>query len=230
MRITKLAVAAAGLTLGLAACSSSGSTGAATPGASGSTGASAGTSTNPSGGSGTSAGVANSCVVGNWKTTSANLAFDSAGAHGSATGGSGLLLTIAADGKTAIDFGSMQPITFSTAANGTEVKGSFAYGGKAAGTVQVDGGTANKGAWKPVGTADWRDMTVTVDLLSPVQSRIFDHVKIADFATANSGQTGGSVEIQPILQDATYDCSGDTLKLGPPAGAAAGGTWVMTRA
>jgi hypothetical protein len=73
-------------------------------------------------------------------------------------------------------------------------------------------------------------MTVTVDLISPVQSRIFDHVKIADFATAGGGQAGSSVDIQPILQNASYECSGNVLKLGPPAGTTAGGSWVLTRA
>jgi hypothetical protein len=227
MRITKLAVVAAGLTLGLAACSPGGSSGSATPGASGSTSAGSGTT---SGGVTSGGGVANSCVVGNWKSTGVNMAFDSNGAHGSTSGGGGLVLKVAGDGKTVIDFTSMQPITFTTSVGGTEIKGSFVYGGKAAGQVQVNDGMATKGTWKPVGTADWREMTVTVDLVSPVQSRIFDHVKIADFATAGGAQTGGTVDVQPILQEATYECGGSTLTLGPPAGTTAGGTWVLSRA
>jgi hypothetical protein len=226
MRITKLAVVAAGLTLGLAACSSSGSSGSATTGPSGSSGSPTGTAT----GNTANGGVSNSCVVGNWRSTGTNMTFNSNGAQGTVAGGSGLVLKVAHDGKTVIDFTSMQPITFSTSVSGTEIKGSFVYGGKATGQVQVNDGMATKGTWQPVGTADWRDMTVTVDLTSPVQSRIFDHVKVADFATAGTDQTGGTVDIQPILRPASYECTASTLTLGPPAGVNAGGTWSLTRA
>jgi hypothetical protein len=230
MRITKLAVVAAGLTLGLAACSSSGSpSGSAAPGASGSAGASAGAS---SGGGATSGGgVANSCVVGTWKSTGVNMTFDSNGAHGTASGGTGLTLTVAPDGKTVVDFTGMQPIMFDTSVNGTNVKGRFSYGGKVNGAVQVPSTATSTGVWKPVGRTDWSTLTVTVELLSPVQSKIFDNVKISDFANAAGDQTGGSVDVQPILHDATYECSGNTLKLGPPAGTtSSGGTWVLERA
>jgi hypothetical protein len=229
MRITKLAVVAAGLTLGLAACSSSGSSGSATAGPSGSTGSSTGAASGNTV-NGANGGVSNSCVVGSWKTTGTNTTFDSNGAHGTVTGGSGVLLKVAHDGKSTLDFSSMQPITFSTAVNGTEIKGNFVYGGKATGQVQVDDGMATKGMWKPVGTVDWRDMTVSVDLTSPVQSQIVDKVKIADFATASNDQTGGTVDIQPILRDATYECTASTLTLGPPQGVTGGGTWSLTRA
>jgi hypothetical protein len=229
MRITKLAVVAAGLTLGLAACSSSGSSGSATPGPSGSTGSSTGAASGNTV-NGANGGVTNSCVVGNWRTTGTDTTFDSNGAHGTVTGGSGIVLRIAHDGKTVVDFGSMQPVTFSTAVNGTEIKGSFVYGGKANGQLQVNDGMATKGTWKPVGTVDWRDMTVTVDLTSPVQSRIVDKVKIADFATAGTDQTGGTVDIQPILRDGTYECTASTLTVGPPPGVTGVGTWSLTRA
>jgi hypothetical protein len=226
MRITKLAVVAAGLTLGLAACSSSGSSGSATPGPSGSsTGAASGNAVN-----GANGGVANSCVVGSWRTTGTNTTIDSNGAHGTISGGNGILLKIAHDGKTELDFAAMQPIAFTTAVNGTEIKGSFVYGGKATGQLQVNDGMATKGTWKPVGTADWRDMNVTVDLASPVQSRIVDHVKIADFATAGGDQTGGTVDIQPILREGTYECTASTLTVGPPSGVTGVGTWSLTRA
>jgi hypothetical protein len=235
MRITKLAVVAAGLTLGLAACSAGGTV---TPGASGSSGSSgsSGTSTGSAAGPGAgsaagsaSPGVANSCVVGGWKSTGVDGTFDSNGAHGSITGGGGIVLRVAADGKTVADFSAMQPVTFTTSVGGTEIKGSFQYGGSASGQLRVSGGTANQGTWTPVGTVDWRELSVTVDLISPVQSRIFDHAKIADFVTAGGGQTGGTVDVQPILREATYRCDGNTLTLGPPPGVTGTGTWILTR-
>ncbi len=226
MRITKLAVVAVGLTLGLAACSSSGSSGSATPGRSGSsTGAASGNAVN-----GANGGVTNSCVVGSWRTTGTDTTFDANGAHGTVSGGSGIVLRIAHDGKTTADFGSMQPVTFSTAVNGTEIKGSFLYGGKATAHVQVDDGMATKGTWKPVGTVDWRDVDVTVDLSSPVQSRVVDKVKIADFATGGTDQAGGTVDIQPLLRESTYECTASTLTVGPPSGVTGVGTWSLTRA
>jgi hypothetical protein len=238
MRITRVAVVAAGLTLGLAGCASNGSLdGSAAPSASAgsSNGAAAGASAGASAGAATgasAAGVANSCVVGNWKSTGVDLTFDAGGARGSASGGSGVLLSVAGSGATVVDFAGMQPVAFTTTAAGAEIKGQFAYGGKVNGAVQVPASATTTGVWKPVGTTDWSTLTVTVDMVSPVSGRVFDHVKIADFASAGGGQTGGSVDAQPILREATYECSGNTLKLGPPPGtaAAASGTWVLQRA
>jgi hypothetical protein len=225
-----MAVVAAGLTLGLAGCTSNGSlNGSAAPSASGSAGASGGVSTGASAGA-SAAGVANSCVVGNWRSTGVTMTFDAGGARGSASGGSGLMVTVAGSGATVVDFTGMQPVAFTTTAGGAEIKGQFAYGGKVSGSVQVPATATTTGVWKPVGTTDWSTLTVTVDMISPVSGRVFNQVKIADFAGAGGGQAGGSVDVQPILREATYECSGNTLKLGPPAGsAAAGGTWVLQR-
>jgi hypothetical protein len=232
MRIARIAVVAAGLTLGLAACTPNGSpNGSAAPSAS--TGTSTGASSGASSGASAAgvAGVANTCVVGTWKSTGMNATFDAAGARGSASGGSGLLMTVAGNGATVVDFAGAQPVAFTTTAGGTEIKGQFSYGGKVSGAVAVPATATTTGVWKPVGTADWRTLTVTVDMVSPVNGRVFDHIKIADFASAGGGQTGGSVDLQPILREATYECSGNTLTLGPPPGATPGvGTWVLQRA
>ncbi|MDT4988488.1 MAG: hypothetical protein QOI74_2582 [Micromonosporaceae bacterium] len=227
MRITKLAVVVAGLALGLTACSSPSPPGAPQPGASGgASGPAASTGPGPAGSP--TARVANPCVVGRWKSTGATFVFGTGAAGGSAGGGGGLSLTIARDGAVTIDFASMTPVAFSAVVNGAEVRGSFTYGGTAAGVVGVDGSGAT-GTWQPVGATDWHTMTVTVDLVSPVRSRLVDHLKIADFATADGGATGGSVDLQPIMRDASYECDATTLTLRPPAGTAAGGTWSFTR-
>jgi hypothetical protein len=230
MRITRLAVILAGLSIGLAACSSNGSlNGSAAPGASGSAGASGGASTGTSAGA-SAAGVANSCVAGKWRSTTVNMTFDAGSARGSASGGSGVLLTVSPSGAVVADFGAAQPITFSTNAAGTEIKGQFAYGGTLKGTVQVPASATSTGVWKPVGTSDWSAVTVTVDLIAPLQSRLFDRAKLGDYASAGGGQTAGSVDVQPILREGTYECAGNTLKLGPAPGTTGGGTWVLQRA
>ncbi|MGC9666649.1 hypothetical protein ACNTMW_08840 [Planosporangium sp. 12N6] len=234
MRTTKLVVAAAGLTMGLAACSSTGSiNGSASPGASGTAGASSGASVGSSAGATPTAGasgVGNPCVVGTWKTTAVTMAFDAGGARGSASGGGGALLTVAPNGSVAADFSAAQPITFTTTAAGTEVKGQFAYGGTLKGAVQVPASATPTGVWKPVGTTDWSAVTVTVEMTAPVQARLFDHAKLGDYANAGTNQSAGSVDVQPILREGTYECGSGTLKLGPPPGSTTGGTWVLQRA
>ncbi|GAA1815755.1 hypothetical protein HC028_09815 [Planosporangium flavigriseum] len=237
MRITRIAVVAAGLTVGLTACTSNGSlTGSTAPSASTSvstsvsTSASAGTSAGASAGPSV-AGVANPCVVGTWKSTGMNGTFDANGVRGTTNGGVGLSLTVAASGATVVDFTGMQPVSFSATAGTSEIKGQFLYGGKVAGSVAVPATATTTGVWKPIGATDWRTLTVTVDMISPVSGRVFDHMKIADFATAGGSQTGGSVDLQPILREAAYECSGNSLKLGPPPGTtSAVGTWVLQRA
>jgi hypothetical protein len=226
MRITKLAVATAALALGLAACSSTSPPGAAQP--SGSSGSAAPTGSGSAGSPTATGGVANPCVVGSWKSTGATFAFGTGAARGSASGGGGVSVAVARDGAVTIDFASMSPVIFSAMVAGTEIRGSFTYGGTAAGVVRVDG-SGTTGTWKPVGATDWHTMTVTVDPVSPVQSRLVDHIKIADFATSDGGATGGSVDLQPIMQEASYECGATTLTLRPPAGSAAGGTWQLVR-
>jgi hypothetical protein len=71
-------------------------------------------------------------------------------------------------------------------------------------------------------------VTVTVEMISPVQGKIVDRAKLGDYKGAGD-QTAGSVDVQPILREGTYECGGNTLKLGPPPGQN-GVTWTMYRA
>src|SRR3954471_5855610 len=168
MRIITLAVAGAGLTLGLAGCTTTGTT-TASPSASAPAAASAtpsaATSGTASGGS-----LAGSCVAGNWRGTGATMAFDAAGGKGTATGGAGYEVAVSPDGRTVLDFSRMQPVNFSADVNNTQFKGQFTYGGKVTGAVQVaPGGSAQTGTWKPVGSTDWSNLIVSVDITSPIQ-------------------------------------------------------------
>lgn len=216
MRITRLAVVVvAGLGLAVSGCSSSDN------------GSASGAGTTSPAVTATTAGA--SCIVGTWKSSGISMTTSTAGASGAVTGGNGLTLTVSPDGKTVVDFSGMQPITFTTKVSGAEVKGQFSYGGKVNGAVKVPAGSENAGTWEPVGTTDWSTMTITVDLISPVQKRIFDNVKIADFLGSGSGDTGTAVDAQPILRKGRYQCSGQTLTLSPPTDTPAGGTWTLTR-
>jgi hypothetical protein len=224
MRGSRLALlAAVGLGLALAGCDRGGATGGA---------ASASAAAPSSGASSAQAapavsGTAGACTVGTWKSTGFAGTLATAGVTGSIAGGGGFTLSIGPDGATIVDFTGMQPVTFATAVAGADVKGSFTYGGKVAGTLRLPATTGDAGAWEPVGAADFSALTVTVDLLSPVQARVADKLPITQFAGA---QTGGAVDSTPILRSGTYRCTSSTLTLGPPENTPAGATWTLQRA
>lgn len=228
-KVTIVAITALGI--GLSGCS--GSTGTPSAGSSGKTSAGAsgaaptGTPTG-TGESGTSeTGSAASCLVGSWKATGLTGKL-SGPVSGTFAGGGGTLLTVDAAGKTQVDFGSMQPVTFAFSVAGGEVKGSFGYGGKVNGTVKS--ATTATGTWEPTGSVDFSTLTVTVDLTSPAAVRVADKTSIADFAGTGTADTGGAVDAQPVLKRSSYDCSGGTtLKLGPPSGGPDTGTWTFTK-
>jgi hypothetical protein len=217
-------VAAAAMGIALAGCSGEGTAGSsASSGPSAADTASAGST--PSGDTGSAA----SCVVGNWRTTGVDGKFDSNGVNGSLSGGAGATMNVAPDGKTTVNFDSMQPVNFNFAVAGGNVKGSFQYGGTVNGTVKTP--STPTGAWEPTGTVDFGKVTVTVDLTSPTTARVADKVPLAQFAGTNMANAGNAVDAQPILRKGTYDCSGgSTLKLGPPAGTPGVGTWTLEKA
>jgi hypothetical protein len=228
MRIALVAGVAA-LAVALTGCSSehkskgAGATGGASGGstAGSSAGAEAGGTASPAPGGAAGA----SCLAGTWRSTGVSMSTTSGGATSSASGGAGVVLTVGRDGKVSVDFDQMKPVTFTTTVSGAEIKGQYTYAGKATGAVAMPASGAASGTWQPSGSADWSALTVTVDLTSPVEARIFDHAKISDFAGAGGGETGGSVDAQPLLGAASYACSGNTLTLKGPSGAA----WTMQR-
>jgi len=153
-----------------------------------------------------------------------------AGAQITASGGGGFTVTISGDGSTVVDFTGMQPIDFTSTIGGTNIKGTYTHSGKVTGTVRATPTSDTKGNWEPVGTVDWSTLTITVDLTSPMQVRVFDNQKITDFTGAGASQTGGGVDVQPVLRKGTYECAGSTLKIGPESGTADGATWTLQKA
>jgi hypothetical protein len=224
MRMSRVAlVAVAGLCLAATACDGTGSGSASgsadASGASGS--ASAGAVAAPSGG-----GTAGSCVVGTWKSTGASGSVSAAGVKGTFGGGSGYTVTVAPDGATVVDFTGMQPATFATTVGGTDIKGSLVYNGKVTGAVRLPATSATSGQWEPTGTADFSSLRLTVDVTSPVSSRLADNVLVSQY----TGETGGSVDTTPIMKNGTYECGTNTLTLGPPPNTPIGATWTLERA
>ncbi|MEU7867956.1 hypothetical protein [Dactylosporangium sp. NPDC049140] len=239
MRTTgKVALAAvAALSIGLTGCSgdsakpgagtSAGASGATGAGGGTSGGASTGASGDTNGTTGGGQGSVASCLVGSWKAD--NITGKLSGpVGGTFQGGSGTLLTIDSGGKTQVDFGSMQPVTFTFSVSGNDVKGSFSYGGKVNGAIKSPSGTT--GTLEPTGSVDFSTLTVTVDLTAPVAQRVADKVAISEFAGTGTANTGGAVDSQPILKKSAYECGSGTLKLSPPAGADDTGTWTFKKA
>jgi hypothetical protein len=207
---------------GTGSSTSAGASAAAAGGAS--TGASTGTGTGTTGGG---QGTAASCLAGTWKAD--NLTGKLTGpVNGTFTGGGGTLLTIDTGGKTQVDFGSMQPVTFTFSVSGNDVKGSFSYGGKVNGTIKTP--AANSGTLDPTGTVDFSTLTVTVDLTAPAAVRVADKMSISEFTGTGTADTGGAVDAQPVLKKSQYDCNANTLKLSPPQGGPDTGTWTFKKA
>lgn len=234
MRMSRIAlVMVAGLSLAAtAACegTGAGSASSSDSGSASASGSDSGASGGASGGGVVAApsggGTAGSCVVGTWKSTGFAGTLATAGVSGTVSGGGGYLVTIAPDGTTVVDFTGMQPATFESTVSGTQLKGSFVYGGKVTGAVRLPATGATSGQWEPAGNADFSTLTVTVDVTSPVKSRLADNVPVSRF----TGETGGSVDTTPILKNGTYQCGTNTLTLGPPPNTPIGGTWTLERA
>src|SRR5687768_16395641 len=98
MRVSKVSLVIAGLGVALTACTTNGGSCSApsgTPTAAATTGSSA------------------ACVVGNWRSVKFDIQ-SVGGVDVNEQGGGGLTVGIAPDGKTEVNFDSMQPVTFDT--------------------------------------------------------------------------------------------------------------------
>lgn len=94
-------------------------------------------------------------------------------------------------------------------------------------TPTASPGETGTGSWEPVPPVDWGNTRVTVDLVKPMKARPVDNVRIADYVGTGADQTGGVVDIEPLLGKGSYRCQGDSLVLTPEDG---GMAWTLTRA
>jgi hypothetical protein len=79
------------------------------------------------------------CPVGSWQSSGVTASASAAGVTLTLDGGSGVKVTVGADGKVMADFSGMQPATFSTQLGTTPVKGEITYQGTTDGTVDLTG-------------------------------------------------------------------------------------------
>jgi hypothetical protein len=206
--------ALAGLGLLLAACGDDGSPEAEpTPGATG--------TTTPDG------DTVASCIVGEWRSDA--LSADTGGdpINADLTGGKGIMVRIDDSGATTIEFDDMEPVVFTTSVAGATVRGEFTYRGDATGTLSTSdpdgtsgsptatGSPATTGTWQPVGDLNWADTKLTVKLTDPLRATPLDNVPIGQYTGDAAERTGDVVDIDPLFDNGTYRCSGDTLTVTP---------------
>lgn len=214
--LAALSLAAIGAAAGMAGCGN------------GTTPAPAGSSAPPPAATtGAPSQVAN-CVVGSWQTTAVQQSAAAQGGSATVSGGAGVRLNVAADGAATLDFTSMQPVNFEAMVLGQNVKGSFTYAGEASTKVRTDSPSATSGTWQPAGSVDWSKVKVSADLTQPVQGKPLDNLPLRDYLGDKSSQTGGVVDIDPLLGKGTYTCEGSTsLTLTPEN--TKGLKWTLTK-
>ncbi len=186
--------------------------------------------------------VAANCPAGSWTSTSVASSASAAGVTLTISGGSGVKLTVGADGTVNADFTGMQPATFTTQVGGVNVGGQISYSGPVTGNVAAPGstpttgtsglgtatplstgagtpaptgsaGSGPSGAWSPTGTPNTSGLTITIKLTAPTAATVLDNVKVSDVTSGQLGQVGGVADLQPLLRAGTYQCDGSNTGL-----------------
>jgi hypothetical protein len=166
------------------------------------------------------------CAVGEWETTEITGSATGMAGSGTVTGGAGATVKVGANGITEIDFTNMKPASFKATALNTAIEGTFVYAGTTSGQIRTGDATSQSGTWEPVGTIDWTNVKVTVDLTKPASLKLLDNVGISTYTGDKAAQSGGVVDVDPILGKAKYQCMGDTMTLSPVDGN--GLTWELS--
>lgn len=222
--------------------------------------AAAGCTTSPGTGSGPTATPTPTvppCPVGSWQSSGVAANASAAGVTLTLAGGSGVKVTVGADGKVMADFSGMQPATFSTQVAKTPVTGEVSYQGTTSGTVDLSGtsspttsgsattsgtatplstGTATSsasgksGPWNPTGSVDVSSLQVTVKVTQPIASTLINNLKVSDITGAQLSQTGNAIDVQPILRAGTYQCQDENTLVITTSGNGPALTWTLKRA
>jgi hypothetical protein len=203
---TRTVVLTAGLLLAATACGNDGT------GAGG--GAGGPTSGPASSATGAAGGAPPQCVVGRWNASGVAAQGSAGNASATVAGGAGTTMNVAAGGATEISFSGSEPITFSAQVAGRTIRGQASYDGTVRGTVAFGApDSTGKGTWTPERQVTWDDLRATVKLTEPISVTLLDNARLADFTGDKSTQTGGAVDVQPVLRAGNYTCAGDTLRV-----------------
>lgn len=167
------------------------------------------------------------CVVGTWTLTTLDLRYTAPSIGMRERGGAGLVMRIAADGTTQLDFNKMAAVVFT--ASGPGIAGDIRYGGTATYRLKLPAGGGNTGQLVYI-DGDLGKIVATARVTKPFQAVVFDHVSVAQLA-AGAGRAGGvSLDGRPLATDHSFDCSSTTLVLAYLPGGKLSGTWTFARA
>jgi hypothetical protein len=92
------------------------------------------------------------CPVGSWHSTGVAATATAGGLTLALSGGSGVKVTVGADGKVNADFSNMQPAIFSTQVGTTPVQGEITYAGTTSGMLDLSATAAPTGSATPTGS------------------------------------------------------------------------------
>jgi hypothetical protein len=142
------------------------------------------------------------------------------------SGGDGVSVTIDDRGRTTVSFTDMTPVAYRTHFGDTRVSGQFRYAGRATG--QLATGTGDTGDWRTVGSPDWSDTRVSVDITEPTDARLLENVPLDRYTGGDAERTGNAVDTSPLLADGTYRCEGGTVTVTPTGNRNL--TWTLRKA
>lgn len=174
------------------------------------------------------AGAVADCVVGDWRSTEVDGQVGDDVGRAELGGGAGVMLAVAADGASRLDFTGMDPVTLSGEVAGAELAGQLSYSGQATGTIRTDTGVTS-GSWEPEGEVDWSAVRLTLDLTSPIEGRPLDNVPLGEALERLDEATGEAVDVDPLLREGSFRCEQDLLVLSPTEGTD-GMSWTLRRA
>jgi hypothetical protein len=167
------------------------------------------------------------CVVGTWILTTLDVRYTAPSIGMRERGGAGLVMRIAADGTTQLDFNKMAAVVFT--ASGPGIAGDIRYGGTATYRLKLPAGGGNTGQLVYI-DGDLGKIVATARVTKPFQAVVFDHVSVAQLA-AGAGKAGGvNLDGRPLATDHSFDCSSTTLVLAYLPGGKLSGTWTFARA
>jgi hypothetical protein len=162
------------------------------------------------------------CIVGHWTSTE----FQAATKVESERGGAGVTMTIGSDGSMSVVFGGMAPVDITA----PDTRASFTFAGQVTGKVVLPAGQAgpSSGVWQavPGSAADYRSLTVTVQVTSPISDTI-GPLPVSQLASSFGAGASG-VDAHP-LSGGTWSCAGNTLVNRAPSSVPSDGTWMWAR-
>jgi hypothetical protein len=128
-----------------------------------------------------------------------------------------------------VDLNATAPATSSSGGQTTASAGGTGAPTTPAGTGTT-GASGKSGAWRPTGTVNVSGLQITVKLTQPVAATILNNVKVSDVTGSQTAQAGDAIDLQPLLRNGTYQCSGQNNLVITTSGTGPTVVWSLSRA